>query len=1052
MITLIPGTESANDGDTSNDTDFTLDFALGDGVSVGDLVFADTNGDGLYQAGTESGMAHITVELLDGSTGDVLLSTETDEDGHYFFGGQAPGTYRINIPTPPAAYTSATLTVYNDNGVDNDSNGIQDGGSDTATISPLFTLATGTEPGSSGSTNYENTLDFGFRSCPVIVVTPTSFAGGLVGTEFAQSLNAAGSSAAPYTWSTSDGEWPAGLEISSSGNISGTPTVPTSGVNGASVTVRVMDASTCFRDQTLQIKICPVITVNPLTLPAPVIGSPYAQTITTSGTSATPVVFSATGLPAWLYLDPSTGVLSGTPTNATAVTFTVIATDANLCSASRTYTLPPVCPTINISPEVPPVGQVGVPYSQTLSATPTSGLTGQYFSGSDFRTLLVTRQEPSIDFTWGAGSPDVLIPVDQFSVRWSGFIRPTTTGTYTFQSTSDDGVRVWVNNTLVIDKWMDQSSTNYTATVTLTQGTVVPVRVEYYEAGGEAVMRLNWSGPNFTMQPVTNWLDFAWGVAGGTLPSGLTFNSTTGVISGTPTTANGVGVNITISATDPNGCVGTRVWPLQICPVIRMSPWSLPPATMGQLYTQTIAATGGTAPYQYDVVSGTLPAWCTLNESTGVLSGTPTDDTPAAFTVSATDANGCVSTQSYTVDPRCAILTTTPATLPTATVGTAYSQELTPAGGEGPYTFALLSGTLPDGITLSSAGIISGTATAGDGSSTSLTLRITDSTGCVSSVSYQLQVCPVITLNPATLPAPTIGFNYSQTITTSGTNATPVTWSGSGLPAWLSISSSTGVLSGTPTTLTPATFTLTATDANGCVGTRSYTVTPVCPVITVGGTAPANGYLQTVFAQSVTASGGTAPYTFAKMSGTMPPGLSMAADGSVSGTPTTLGSYTITVRATDAYNCQSATTSVTFNIKGMAIGNQVWVDMNDDGLRGSTESGVPNLLMQLWSPGTNGVVNNGGGDDVMVGSAVTTDSNGGYLFNNLAPGIYYVRIPTPPAFYPKVSTSQVALDNRVNNDNNGIQSVAGDPVVTPLITLTPNAEPGSGVDGDDSDA
>ncbi len=541
----------------------------------------------------------------------MLLSTNTDDSGYYFFGGCAPGTYRINIPTPPAAYSSATLTVYADNGVDNDSNGIQNGGSGTATTSPLFTLATGTEPGSSGSTSFENTLDFGFRSCPVITVSPTTFASGLVGTSFAQSLGASGSSATPYTWSISSGAWPSGLDIDDSGNISGTPTAPTSGVNGASVTVRVMDASTCFRDQALKIKICPLFTVNPATLPAPVIGTPYAQTLTTSGTTATPVVFSATGLPAWLYINPNTGVLSGTPTNSTAVTFTVIATDANLCSASRIYTLPPVCPTITILPAVPPVGQVGVPYSQTLSASPTSGLTGQYYSGTDFKTLRLTRQDASINFDWGSGSPDVLVPVDSFSVRWSGFVRATTTGSYTFQSTSDDGVRVWANNTLVIDKWLDQSAATYSATVTLTAGTVVPVRVEYYEAGGSAVMKLAWSGPGFTMQPVTGWLDFAWGVSGGTLPTGLTLNATSGIISGTPTVANGVGVNLTLTATDPNGCVGTRLWPLQICPVISLSPSTLPPATVSQLYTQTIAATGGTAPYQYAIASGTLPAWCT---------------------------------------------------------------------------------------------------------------------------------------------------------------------------------------------------------------------------------------------------------------------------------------------------------------------------------------------------------------------------------------------------------------------------------------------------------
>jgi hypothetical protein len=222
-------------------------------------------------------------------------------------------------------------------------------------------------------------------------------------------------------------------------------------------------------------------------------------------------------------------------------------------------------------------------------------------------------------------------------------------------------------------------------------------------------------------------------------------------------------------------------------------------------------------------------------------------------------------------------------------------------------------------------------------------------------------------------------------------------------------------------------------------------------VITLGGVSPPNSYLTTSYSHTLTASGGTAPYSFALISGTLPPGLTMASNGTVSGTPTTLGSYAVTVRATDAYNCQSATTSVTFVVKRMAIGNQVWIDMNDDGLRNSTESGVPNLPLQLWSPGINGNAENGSGDDVMLGTTVT-DTNGLYLFTNLAPGVYYVRIPTPPTYYPRVSTSQVALDNRVNNDNNGLQTVSGDPVVSPLITLSPGTEPSSGADGDDNDA
>jgi hypothetical protein len=384
-------------------------------------------------------------------------------------------------------------------------------------------------------------------------------------------------------------------------------------------------------------------------------------------------------------------------------------------------------------------------------------------------------------------------------------------------------------------------------------------------------------------------------------------------------------------------------------------------------------------------------------------------------------------------------------------VGTAYAQTLTTSNGTAPYSYTLSSGTLPAGLTLSSAGTISGTATADNGGGSSIKIQIADAQGCLGYVTYSMQACPVITLTPTTLTAPTIGYAYTQPLTASGSSATPLTWSASGLPGWLSLNSSTGVLSGTATTTTATTFTVTANDASLCSGTRSYTVTPVCPVITLGGNPPANGYLITSYSGSLSASGGTAPYAFALISGSMPPGLSLGTDGSINGTPTTLGSYTVSVRATDAYNCQGATTAVTFTIKGMAVGNQVWVDMNNDGLRGSTESGVPNLPLQLWSPGINRVADNGSGDDVLMGNT-TTDSNGLYLFNNLAPGIYYVRIAVPPTYYPMVSTSQVNLDNGVNNDNNGLQGVSGDPVVTPVITLSPGTEPGSGVDGDDTDA
>ena len=132
---------------------------------------------------------------------------------------------------------------------------------------------------------------------------------------------------------------------------------------------------------------------------------------------------------------------------------------------------------------------------------------------------------------------------------------------------------------------------------------------------------------------------YTFSVVSGTLPAGLTLSSG-GLLSGTPTT---VGTPpILIAASDRNGCSGQV--PLVIaaatCPVITLAPPTLPPGSVGVAYSQPITATGGTAPYTFSVVSGTLPAGLTLS-SGGLLSGTPTTVGSPPVTILATDVNGC---------------------------------------------------------------------------------------------------------------------------------------------------------------------------------------------------------------------------------------------------------------------------------------------------------------------------------------------------------------------------------------------------------------------------
>ncbi|MEO8862458.1 MAG: PA14 domain-containing protein [Ginsengibacter sp.] len=128
-----------------------------------------------------------------------------------------------------------------------------------------------------------------------------------------------------------------------------------------------------------------------------------------------------------------------------------------------------------------------------------NGLVAEYFSdlppAVDFPvTATVKKTEPVVDFDWGQGSP-AGISNDNFKARFSGYVQGLDAGTYTFYVTADDGVLLWVNNKLLIDKWIDEGTTEYAATIDLDECAKNAIRLEYYEHGGNAVCKLEWSGP-----------------------------------------------------------------------------------------------------------------------------------------------------------------------------------------------------------------------------------------------------------------------------------------------------------------------------------------------------------------------------------------------------------------------------------------------------------------------------------------------------------------------------------------------------------------------------
>ncbi len=122
-----------------------------------------------------------------------------------------------------------------------------------------------------------------------------------------------------------------------------------------------------------------------------------------------------------------------------------------------------------------------------------NGLSVTYYNNMDFTGTTVTGVDPTVDFAWGAGSPAAAIANDTFSARWTGQVQAPVTGTYTFYTQSDDGVRLWVNNQQLVNNWTDHGSTENSGTIALTAGQRYDIRMEFYENGGDAVARLSWS-------------------------------------------------------------------------------------------------------------------------------------------------------------------------------------------------------------------------------------------------------------------------------------------------------------------------------------------------------------------------------------------------------------------------------------------------------------------------------------------------------------------------------------------------------------------------------
>lgn len=326
-----------------------------------------------------------------------------------------------------------------------------------------------------------------------------------------------------------------------------------------------------------------------------------------------------------------------------------------------------------------------------------------------------------------------------------------------------------------------------------------------------------------TLAATGGTLPYTWATSAGTLPAGLSLNTSTGAISGTPTT---VGTsNFTAQVTDSVPTVSTAPLSITVNPAIAITTTTLPTGEVGSAYSQTLATSGGITAFTWSISDGSLPAGLSLNASTGVISGTPTTAGTSSFTVMVTDsvAHSASMPLSIMVNDNLAVST---ASLAAGSVGAAYSETLASTGGVGPFTWTISVDTLPAGLSLvGSTGVISGTPTATG--TTNFTAMVTDSLTRTAVQALSILVNPAgLAVATTSLPDGTVGTAYSQTLMATGGTA-PLSWSISAgsLPAGLSLVASTGVISGTPTTAGSSAFTVMVTDNATHTATQALSIT-----------------------------------------------------------------------------------------------------------------------------------------------------------------------------------------------------------------------------------
>lgn len=465
--------------------------------------------------------------------------------------------------------------------------------------------------------------------------------------------------------------------------------------------------------------------------------------------------------------------------------------------------------------------------------------------------------------------------------------------------------------------------------------------------------------------------------------------------------------------------------------------------TVNVPFNQTFTMTGGAGSGTF-TTSSTLPTGLSL-ATNGTLSGTPTQRGTFPIVVNVTDANSCSTAgPTYNLVINCQTITVTNPGVSTGTNGTPFTQNFTQSGSLNGSTFTLNSGTLPNGLTLSTDGVLSGTPSAPP-ANYPITVKVTDGNGCTGiSPTYNLVIsCQTITVTNPTTTTGQVNVPFNQSFTQTGGVGTTTFSTASTLPNGLTLSGD-GVLSGTPTQSGTFPIVVTATDANGCTGTGpTYNlVINTCPVITVTNPATTTGTAGTAFSQTFTSSGGAGTPTYSTGS-TLPTGLTLSPSGVLSGTPTQPGTFPITVTATDANNCTG--TGSTYNL---VINCPAPITATATPSSQTKCSGVAISTIVISSGGPAGTVYNWTRDNPVSVTGIAASGSGniaGTLVNTTS-GPITVTFTITPSYYGTCTGNPTTATVLVNPTPTAVatpssQTICSASAITTIV-LSGNAVPG----------